>query len=64
MNAIFFFCPRPSFPGYLGAIDADVKEKKRKSVDTGRENLNYRQQTGEKFRLEKACRYMYKKKSK
>ena len=54
MNEIsFFFVTGPLLLGYLGAIDVDIREKKRESVDTGK--CNYRQQIGEKFGLEKAC---------
>ena len=57
-SAFFFFVSGPLLPGYLGAIDIDVREKKRESVDI--ENFNYRQQIGQKFGLEKACRYKKK----
>ena len=45
-------------PHYIGAIDVDVREKKRESV--GIENFNNRQQIGEKFGLEKPCQYKKK----
>ena len=45
-------------PGYLDAIDVNIREKKRESVDI--EYCNYRHQIGKKFRLDKA--YRYKKK--
>ena len=45
-------------PSYFGAIDVNVREKKRESVDI--KNFYYRQQIGEKFRLEKACQYKKK----
>ena len=51
----FFFVSGPLLPFYLGAIDVNVREKKRESVNI--ESFNYRQQIEEKFRLEKACRY-------
>ena len=53
MRLLFFFVRGPLLPGYLRAIDVDVREKKRESVDI--ENFNYRQQIGGKFGLEKAC---------
>ena len=43
----------------LGTINANVREKKRESVDV--ENQNYRQKIVKKFGLDKACQY--KKKS-
>ena len=44
---------------YLDVIDVDIRGKEREIVDI--ENC-YRQQIEEKFTLDKARRYMYKKK--
>ena len=52
-----FFVTRPLLPGYLAAIDVNIRkkeERERESVDIG--NCNYRQYIREKFGLEKACR--------
>ena len=45
-------------PGYLNAIDADIREKEREIVDI--EDYNYRQQIGRKFVFYKTCRYKKK----
>ena len=58
MCVFFLFVSGPLLHGYRGAIDVDVREKKRESVDI--ENFNYRQQIGEKFGLEKTCQYKKK----
>ena len=52
----FFFVTGPLLPGYLGAFDVYIREKK--SVDIG--NSNYRQQIAGKFGLKKACQYKKK----
>ena len=60
MNEVLFFlglfC---RFTFVVGGIDVDYKRKEERVSDMV--NCNYRQQIGEKFRLDKACGY--KKKS-
>ena len=43
---------------YLDVIYVDIREKERELIDI--ENCNYRQQRGEKYGLDKACRYKKK----
>ena len=54
----FIFITGPLLPGYLSAINVDVRKKKRESVDIG--NSNYRQQIGGKLGLDKTCQYKKK----